>query len=281
MFRGKQQLAAAVTLAACSCIAGSALADSKNDVDCSGLPSHAVLTTALEGVVGPGNTGLANDMWATVVNRDGQVCAVTFSGDDRGAQWPGSRVISAQKASTANAFSLPEGAGGIFVGLALSTANLWAATQPGGSLFGLQFSNPVNTAVAYGNPSDAGGSATNYGMPDDPLVGRFVGGVNVFGGGLGLYAEGGVLVGALGLSGDTSCSDHIQAWRVRDELGLDFVPAGVSPTGDDNIIFDVADDSHGNPESAGGFGHPTCLNAAAESAAATALPIDFPTSMVP
>jgi len=59
-------------------------------------------------------------MWGSVVNRDGIVCAVAFTGGDRGDQWPGSRVISAQKANTANAFSLP--------GLALSTANLWAAT---------------------------------------------------------------------------------------------------------------------------------------------------------
>ena len=84
-------------------------------------------------------------MWATVVNRDGVVCAVAFSGGDRGAQWPGSRVISAQKANTANAFSLD--------GLALSTANLFSAVQPGGSLFGLQHSNPVDTKVAYRGPS--------------------------------------------------------------------------------------------------------------------------------
>ncbi len=252
-----------------------AFADPKGE-KCAGLPDHATLTTALNGVVGPGNTGLAHDMWATVVNRDGQVCAVTFSGADRGAQWPGSRVISAQKANTANAFSLPMGAGGLFPGLALSTANLWAATQPGGSLFGLQFSNPVDTAVAYGAPSHGGGNANAYGMPNDPLVRRFVGGVNVFGGGLGLYEANGNLVGALGLSGDTSCSDHIQAWKVRDALGLDNVPAGVSPTGDDNIIFDLMDDFGGNPESAGGFGHPTCLDEVGEKAAAAALPIDFP-----
>ena len=52
-------------------------------------------------------------------------CAVAFSGADRGAQWPGSRVISAQKANTANAFSLD--------GLALSTANLYSAVQPFGT----------------------------------------------------------------------------------------------------------------------------------------------------
>jgi len=75
-------------------------------------------------------------MWATIVDRDGVVCAVAFSGADRGAQWPCSRVISAQKANTANAFSLDS--------LALSTANLYsaaqgtsAATPLGGSLYGL------------------------------------------------------------------------------------------------------------------------------------------------
>jgi hypothetical protein len=32
-------------------------------------------------------TGLNLHMWATVVDRDGNVCAVAFSGSDRGAQW--------------------------------------------------------------------------------------------------------------------------------------------------------------------------------------------------
>src|SRR5579862_2465531 len=107
-------------------------------------------------------------MWATIVNRDGIVCAVAFTGSGRGDQWPGSRVISAQKANTANAFSLPA--------FALSTANLYAAVQPGGTLFGLQESNPVDTAAAYD------GNAANYGQPNDPMVGRKIGGVNVFGG---------------------------------------------------------------------------------------------------
>jgi hypothetical protein len=92
-------------------------------------------------------------MWATIVDRDGVVCAVVFSGVNRGAQWPGSRVISAQKANTANSFSLDSSSGssgsGQPGGLALSTANLYSAVQPGGSLYGLQFSNPVDTSVAY------------------------------------------------------------------------------------------------------------------------------------
>ena len=145
---------------------------------CTGLPDHAAMTAALKASVaptgGPANGGFDLHMWATVVNRDGQVCAVTFSGGDRGEQWPGSRVISAQKANTANAFSLPDTAP--IAGLSLSTANLWAATQPGGSLFGLQFSNPVDTAVAYGGPSSQNqGKAKDYGTKNDPLVGRFVG----------------------------------------------------------------------------------------------------------
>lgn len=37
-------------------------------------------------------------MWGAVVNRAGVVCAVAFTGDNWGDQWPGSRVIAAQKA---------------------------------------------------------------------------------------------------------------------------------------------------------------------------------------
>lgn len=216
---------------------------------------HSALTAALSNSVVSGgastNGGFDLEMWGTVVDRDGRVCAVTFTGGDRGDQWPGSRVISAQKAYTANAFSLP--------GLALSTGNLWAATQPGGSLFGLQFSNPVDTAVGYGDdPGDhKGNDAEDYGTADDPMTGEIPGGINVFGGGLALYASDGTLLGALGVSGDTSCADHNIAWRTRDQLGLDSVPGGVGAPGD-NIIFDLVDDAGDNPESPSGFGHPTC-----------------------
>src|SRR5205085_3102570 len=120
-------------------------------------------------------SGLNNQMWATLVNRDGVVCAVAFSGVDRGAQWPGSRVISAQKANTANAFSLDStsssNGSGQAKGLALSTANLYSAVQPGGSLYGLQHSNPVDTNAAYGT-----GSATGYGTPGDAMSNHAVGG---------------------------------------------------------------------------------------------------------
>ena len=213
-----------------------------NDVagsGCNELPSHADASAAISATVhdADGN-GFDLEAWATVVNRDGVVCAVAFTGGDRGSQWPGSRVISAQKANTANAFSLP--------GLALSTANLYSLVQPGGSLYGLQHSNPVDTDVAYG------GSPRNYGAHNDPMVGGRIGGVNVFGGGLALYDGDGTLLGGIGMSGDTSCRDHANAWNARAALGLDSTPTS------DDIIFDIADDAHGNPESASAFGHPTC-----------------------
>lgn len=215
---------------------------------CKGLPDHAALREALKKSTGVGdpkaNGGLALNMWATVVNRDGTVCAVVFTGTNWDDQWPGSRVISAQKANTANAFSL--------TGLSISTANIYSAVQPGGSLFGLQESNPVNTDAAYG------GAAANFGKPNDPMVGKRIGGVNVFGGGLALYTADGKLIGGLGVSGDTACADHNIAWKTRNALNLDNVPSGINKKstnekGDDNIIYDITDG-----KSAGGFGHPDC-----------------------
>jgi uncharacterized protein GlcG (DUF336 family) len=212
------------------------------------LPDHQTVTSALKSIVTEGNGGFDLNMWATIVDRDGTVHTVTFSGESRGDQWPGSRVISAQKANTANAFSLP--------GLALSTANLFTAVQPGGSLFGLQHSNPVDVSVAYG------GNSEDIGTDDDPMIAHKIGGVNVFGGGLPLYDSEGQLLGALGVSGDTSCADHNIAWKLRDALNLDFVPGGVSPNGEDNIVYDIVDGT-----SAGGWGHPVCAEEATSIAA--------------
>ena len=233
--------------------------DESNSSDCRGLPGYSALKQALSAARAQANGGFNLDMWGTVVNRDGLVCAVAFTGSDRGAQWPGSRAISAQKANTANAFSLPI--------LAVSTANLFSAVSPGGSLYGLQHSNPVNTAVAYAGP------ASRFGAANDPMVGGRIGGVNVFGGGLALYDASGVLVGALGVSGDSSCADHNIAWRTRNNLALDYVPGGVSgdPARPDNIVYDITS-QFGQQEgvSASGWGHPTC------SAAATSIAASLP-----
>jgi len=233
--------AAAVMLAAtCST---QALADT-----CDQLPNYATLQTHLRAVVPSSGTpsgGLGFPMWLTLVDGVGRVCAVTNSlpnsGDASSDIWLGSRVISAQKANTANSFSIGS--------LALSTANLYSAVQPGGSLYGLQHSNPVDTNAAYS------GNAASYGLPNDPMVGKRIGGINVFGGGLPLYNARKELVGAIGVSGDTSCADHNIAWRTRRRLGLDWVPAGVSANGDDNVNYRgiVAE-----PSMQSDFSHPIC-----------------------
>lgn len=241
-----------------ACMQGAGAAYAASDNDCSQLPTHAQLKAALTNARQAINGGFNLDMWGTIVNRDGVVCAVAFTGADRGSEWPGSRVISAQKANTANSFSLP--------GLALSTANLWAAVQPGGSLYGLQHSNPVDSDAAYKGPS------ANFGQPNDPLVGNKVGGVNVFGGGLALYNSAHVLVGAIGVSGDTSCADHNIAWRTRHLLNMDFVTGGVGPAGrPDNINYQGLVPV---PSLQNDFSHPICKIAGVDgvSAISAALP---------
>jgi len=80
-----------------------------------------------------------------------------------------------------------------------------------------------------------------------------------------LYNAANKLVGAIGVSGDSSCADHVIAWRTRKALGLDHVPNGPAPNDDDNIVFDITNgDSSPVSEvpalgkSAGGWGHPIC-----------------------
>lgn len=208
---------------------------------CASLPDHNRLRSVLQSVVKQGsqaNGGMGNQEWAVVVNRDGIVCAIVFSGENRSQEWPGSRMIAAEKANTANSVSGPD--------FALSTANVYYPSQPGQSLYGLITVAPPNPQAAFGDP-------TTFGQQDDPMVGKAVGGIVVFGGGLALYTKKGEIVGALGASGDTSCADHVIAWKVRHELNLDAVPMGVSPAKDDNMILDIQ-----NGSSASGFGHPVC-----------------------
>jgi len=259
------------TAAACLMIFAIPMLADDDTMACAGMPNQQALKTALTAAVTAETSGLNLNMWGTIVDRDGNVCAVAYSGASRRAQWTGSRVISAQKANTANLFSLDSSSAsnnsGAAKGLALSTANLYSAVEPGGSLFGLQASNPVNAAVAYQGP------ASQWGTPMDPMVGKKVGGVNVFGGGLALYDTGHKMIGGVGVSGDTSCADHNIAWRVRNLLKLDHMGGpnpvgGVSgdPTRPDNIIFDITDNpSGGTGKSAGGFGHPKCVNTAGQN----------------
>jgi len=229
----KKMTSALLAAALTSIFAVSASAADRSGVTCADLPTFAQLQTAL-GTAVPGASGFGLPMWATLVDSSGRVCAVAKVGGTD--PWLGSRVISAQKANTANAFSTEN--------IALSTANLYSAVQPGGSLYGLQHSNPVNTIVAYR------GAASSFGTASDPMVGLRVGGVNVFGGGLALYNTNKKVIGAIGVSGDSSCADHEIAWKLRHALvgsgasaGLvaNKVPGGITTdTGgvhDDNIQY--------------------------------------------
>jgi uncharacterized protein GlcG (DUF336 family) len=165
-----------------------------------------------------------NMMWAAVVDRTGMLCSVIKVGD----AWPGSRAIAIAKASTANDFSNYK--------FALSTANLYAAVQPGGSLWGLNESNPFNPRF----------------LPQNTGIGQVPGGDITFGGGVALYSQGQV-IGGLGVSGDSSCADHSIAFRMRMFAGLDKTPAGPNGSGNgaDNIIY--------GPTSASGFWQPHCF----------------------
>lgn len=164
-------------------------------------------------------------MWSAIVDRKGKLCSVVSIGD----VWPGSRAIAIAKAGTANDFSND--------GLSLSTANLYSATQPGGSLYGLNNSNPFNPAF----------------LPQGSGIGFVPGGIITFGGGVPLYNAQKKVIGGLGLSGDSACADHAIAYKMRRAAGFDTIPGGVGPGGSDNIDYLAAG------EAPNGFKHPHCF----------------------
>jgi len=204
----------------------------EREADCKVLPTPEQLRQML--IEAPQSGGDAGGLWggrkswAATVNRDGELCAIVVSTDDPAATWPGSRNIAISKAGTANAFSTDD--------KPLSTARLYTLTQPGHSLWGAAAGNPFNPLCA-GKPEDNGKGN-----------GKVCGGSIVFGGGLALY-KGGVRVGGIGVSGDTACTDHEIAKRVRQKAGLE--PQGGS--GVDDITFSKAD----GPTV---FSHPLCPN---------------------
>lgn len=236
----RPHLAAAVIAGAALGIAGQAQAQEKAHCPVDHDKLAQVLKQNVKASGGPDSGGLPVNEWAAVVNRDGVVCAVAFSGNKPTDQWLGSRAIAVEKANTVNAFGLDS--------YAISTANLWAQSQPGGYLYGAAASNPPVAQDLYMGPPD------KWGTGADPLVGKVVGGVIAFGGGLALYDNSKHLVGGLGASGNTSCADHNIAWRVRKALGLDHVPNGPSPQHNDAIVYDVGADG----KSQSGWGHPEC-----------------------
>ena len=190
------------------------LATSVYGANCVGLPSESDLKSALIASGGNHAGGLFNGtrMWAAVVNRDGEVCGFVTSTADPSQVWPGSQAIAKAKAYTANAFSLDN--------FALSTARLYTFTQPGHSLNSLGQSNLFNSSFLAA-PSGQGGG-----------LNQIAGGLIFFGGGVPLYKNG-KIIGGLGISGDTACTDH-------------------GATADD-IVYSPPDDPSV-------FAHPVCLN---------------------
>ena len=167
-------------------------------------------------------------MWASIVDRQGQVCATAASTDDPASTWPGSQAIAKAKAYTANAYSADDSP--------LSTARLYTLTQPGHSLWGVGEPNAFNPDCLV-LPGDA--EKTNN---------KLCGGSVPFGGGVPLY-RGKTRVGGLGVSGDTACADHEIAKRVRHLAQLDPEKGAYA----DDIVFASAD----GPSV---FAHPVCVN---------------------
>ncbi len=198
---------------------------------CEDVPKAADLKKLLQdapsqnGDAGGLNHGKA--MWGAIVDRDGALCAMAVSTDDMAATWPGSRAIAMAKAFTANAFSSDTAP--------LSTARLYTLSQPGHSLWGAANGNPLNPeCLAPANDTKTG-------------IGKVCGGTIIFGGGLPLY-KGQTRVGGLGVSGDTACTDHEIAKRVRQSVGL--APNGLPS---DEIVYASVD-------GASPFAHPLCTN---------------------
>ena len=214
MFCRRLSMAVAIVLISGSTAFAAGKDDSSDDIlqaqPCS-IPASVVnnVLGQLASVVNLKNGGLfsPNLMWAAVVDRQGTLCGVARSDPDA---WPGSRDIAIAKATTANGFSNSQ--------LALLTANLYGPTQPGGSLYGLNNSNPFNSFF------NAQGTGNGFA----------VGGIITFGGGVALY-QGGKVVGGLGVSGDTSCADHAIAYRMRAQASLNGTPSS------DNISYYAGD----------------------------------------
>jgi uncharacterized protein GlcG (DUF336 family) len=218
-------------LAASLLRAGSAVASAAQS-KCQGLPDEAALKGFLTAAPAAGGDagGLFHGMrmWGAVVNRDGEICTYTTSTADPSQVWPGSQAIAKSKAYTANAFSLDT--------LALSTAQLYTFTQPGHSLWSLGQSNLFEPKFLAPPAGQAGG------------LQQIAGGLIFFGGGVPLY-DAGKIVGGLGISGDTSCTDHEIAKRVRNLAGLN-PPGGAF----------VDDISYSSTDGASAFTHPLCPN---------------------
>lgn len=202
------------------------------EAGCGDLPSAMDLQRWLREA--PGVDGEAGGLysgkmeWAAVVNRQGEICATTVSTENPASAWPGSQSIAKAKAYTANAYSTDVSA--------LSTARLYTLTQPGHSLWGVAEPNPFRADCVVA-PEAA-----------DSTTGKVCGGSIAFGGGVPLY-KGKTRVGGLGVSGDTACTDHEIAKRIRHLARLDPEKGAFV----DDIVYASVD----GPSP---YAHPLCVN---------------------
>jgi hypothetical protein len=243
---------------------------------CPGLPTAAELKAALMQVVpggAPGipspSSGVGAPVWLTLVDSSGKVCAVVHSvlltdpSEVTNVLAIAHRVVSAQKAATANALS--RGPVGKSPGIGVSTAQLNYSARTGwptGSELSSGLDALVNTQV---DPFE--GDPTTWGTGIDPLIGQRVGGNTALPGGLPLFDRSNRKVGAIGVSGDFRCTDHVIAWKVRELLRVDSSGKGAYTF--TNILFGLANGATAQDQmdqdvdertgfSKFGFGYPVC-----------------------
>lgn len=220
---------------------------------CEDLPNNTELRNVLLEVTNDpaGNGGVPIlGVWAALVDTTGTVCAVVSSeeGDLSVNSELAHRIFSVQKANTSNAFSNSKST--------TASGQLYTQSLPGGTLYGAMLNTPINVNA---------GDVTKFGTVKDPIIGKRVGGYNAWAGGLGLYNSAKIKVGAIGVSGQSRCTDHLIAWKVRNKLANGAfvntnIPFGFSPTGTDALVLDVIPDptgSGGPGHSPSGLGHPS------------------------
>jgi len=242
-------------LIAGSAFAGSAMAGAT----CADLPKAAELKKVLVQVVDMNDSGGSGHLpWLVEMDATGTVCAVvSYLSSESGADVTtnmsgiGHRILAAHKANTSAMFSHDA--------IALSSANFYALTLPGGQMYGMNFpSSPLDVLN--------GRDPKTWGTVKDPMIGKKVGGFTVMAGGLPLYSTDKHKVGAIGISGSTFCSAHTIAWKIRERLAdgafaVKNVPGGVANGyKNDALIQDLsATNAPGTSfSSPSGFGHPVC-----------------------
>ena len=162
-----------------------------------------------------------NRMWSAVVDRDGRLCSIIRHRRNQ------RRCLAGKSSRSRSPRPKPQTISATPRSPCRQRTST-APTQPGGSLYGLNNSNPFNPVFRRYRAFRRSA--------------RFPAAIITFGGGVALYS-GGQVIGGLGVSGDSSCADHAIAYRMRAAAGFGSVPAGVAPGNTDNIIYAPAGDA--------------------------------------